>query len=216
MKQRIFGALASALLLVATGAPAQQQQAPSPRGEGGQPIEPTVARHAVEVPRIHSRDVEIGAYAGILNIDGFGTEPVFGLRLDYHLSEDFFLEASFGRSSISDERYRRFGLALFPSEEEDLDHYHLSLGFNALPGEVFLGSGRAFASAVFVTTGLGNTRFADEDAFTYHLGLGVRVLPNDRLSLRVDIREYAYETDILGKSETSFNSELTAGAAVYF
>lgn len=214
MNQWIRTGLAALLLLLSPIAPAQQ--APAPQGEGEQPIEPTVARHAIDVPRIHARDIEAGAYLGTLSIDGFGSNLVYGLRLGYHLSEDFFLEGGYGRSSIDDEQYRRFGLALFPEQEEDLSYYHLSLGYNVLPGEVFLGSGRAFTSGIFLLTGLGNTSFADEDYFTYNLGVGVRVLPTDSLTLRVDFREYIFESDILGEPEWTFNPELTAGLSFYF
>jgi outer membrane beta-barrel protein len=191
-------------------------QAPAPSGEREQPIEPTVARHGIEVPRIHANDFELGAFLGSLNLDGFGSELVYGLRLAYHLSEDFFLEGSYGRSTISDERYRRFGLALFPAQEEDVDYYQVSVGYNVLPGEVFAGRRHAFTSALFLSTGLGNVSFADEDHFTYNVGVGLRVLPTDQLSVRLDMRGYIFETDILGESELTFNSELTAGLGYYF
>lgn len=204
------------LLLALLSSPAALAQAPAPSGEREQPIEPSVARYGITVPRIHANDFELGAYLGSLNLDGFGSNLVYGLRLAYHLSEDFFLEGSYGRSSIDDEQFRRFGLALFPGEEEDVDYYHASVGYNLLPGEVFFGRRRAFTSAVFLTTGLGNISFADEDHFTYNVGVGLRVLPTERLSVRLDFREYIFETDILGESELTFNSELTAGLGYYF
>ena len=214
MNHRIRNTLAAALLMF--GGTAAAQQAPAPQGEGEQPIEPVVARSGVEVPRIHARDVEFGFFAGSLTIDGFGSELIYGLRLGYHLSEDFFLEASYGRSTISDERFRLYGDPKFAAEDEDLDSYHLSLGYNVLPGEVFLGEGRAFTSGLFLTTGLGNIHFANEDFFTYHLGLGVRVLPTDSITLRVDFRQYIFEMDLFGDPEMSYSPELTAGLSIYF
>lgn len=207
--------LAVFLLALTLLAPVQAQQAPAPRGERGQPIEPEVARHAAEVPRIHARDLEIGLFFGTLSIENFSTEPVYGLRLGYHLSEDFFIEGSFGRSQVSDDAYRTF-MPVGVFDDDDLTYYHLSLNYNVLPGEFFLGRGRAFTGAVFLSTGLGNTRFGDEDYFTYSLGLGARLLPTDSVSLRLDFRQFIFETDLFGDSEWTFNPELTIGLAAYF
>jgi outer membrane beta-barrel protein len=206
-------ALAFLLLCVPVVASAQP---PAPRGEEEQPLEPRVARQDITIPRIEARDIEIGAFAGVLHLENFGSNPVAGLRLGYHLTEDFFVEGNLGYSEVSDESYRRFGLAVFPEQEETVEYLHLSLGFNALPGEVFAGRRYAFTSALFLTTGVGSIRFAEDDHFTFNVGIGFRVLPTDWLTIRVDAREYIFETDILGESEMTYNLELSAGLAVYF
>lgn len=191
-------------------------QPPAPMGEREQPLEPRVARKDITIPRIDARDVEIGAFAGVLHMENFGSNPVFGARIGYHLTEDFFVEANLGFSEVSDDAFRRFGLPVFPSEDESLEYVNVQLGFNALPGEAFVGERRAYTSALFLTTGVGGIRFADDDYFTFNVGVGYRLLPTDWLSLRVDAREHIFETDILGKSEMTYNLELTAGLAVYF
>ncbi len=211
---RAFGLVAVLLLgmpLLATAQP------PAPRGEGEQPLEPQVARQNISVPRIDARDIEIGAYAGVLHLEHFGSHPVFGARLGYHLTEDFFLEANLGFSEASDEAFaHNGGFGVFGGRTEDLEYLHVSLGFNALPGEVFVGRGRALTSALFFSAGVGNTRFADDDYFTFNLGVGFRVLPTDWLTLRLDVREHVFETDILGESEWTYNLELNIGLGVYF
>lgn len=208
--------LAAALLSAPLLAQAQAQP-PAPRGEGEQPLQPRVARQDISVPRIDARDIEIGVYAGVLNLEHFGSNPVFGARLGYHLTEDFFLEANLGFSEASDEAFARYvGNGPFGGQDKDLEYLHVSLGFNALPGEVFVGRRRAYSSALFITTGVGDTRFAGDDYFTFNVGVGFRLLPTDWLTVRLDAREYIFETDILGKSELTYNLELTAGLAVYF
>jgi len=211
---RAFGLVAVLLLSVPLLATAQP---PAPRGEREQPLEPQVARQNISVPRIDARDIEIGAYAGVLHLEHFGSHPVFGARLGYHLTEDFFLETNLGFSKASDKAFaHNGGFGVFGGRTTDLEYLHVSLGFNALPGEVFIGSGRAFTSALYLTTGVGNTRFAGDDYFTFNLGAGFRVLPTDWLTLRLDVREYVLETDILGESEWTYNLELSVGLGVYF
>ncbi|NLO80636.1 MAG: outer membrane beta-barrel domain-containing protein [Xanthomonadaceae bacterium] len=192
-------------------------QPPAPRGEAEQPLEPRVARQDIRVPRIDARDVEVGLFAGVLQLEHLGSNPVYGIRLGYHLTEDFFLEANLGLSEASDEIYARVVRnGPLGGRSRDLEYLSVSLGFNALPGEVFLGARRAYASALFLTTGLGGLRFAGEDYFTFNLGLGFRLLVNDWLTLRIDVREHMFETDLFGESELTYNTELTAGLAVYF
>lgn len=214
-KLQIHLARALIALLLCLSLPALAQP-PAPRGEREQPLEPRVARQDISIPRIQARDLEIGAYAGVLHLQNFGSNPVAGLRLGYHLSEDFFVEGSLGFSEASDRSYRRFGLGVFPDKSESLEYLHVSLGFNILPGEAFVGSRRAYTSALFITAGIGDIRFAGDDYFTFNLGVGFRLLPTDWLAIRVDAREYIFETDILGKSELTYNMELSAGLAVYF
>lgn len=192
-------------------------QPPAPRGEGEQPLEPRVARQDISVPRIDARDVEIGLYAGMLHLEHLGSHPVFGARLGYHLTEDFFLEANLGFSEASDEIYaEETRSGPLGGRTRDLEYLHVSLGFNALPGEVFVGKRRAYTSALYLTTGLGDIRLHGEDYFTFNVGVGFRLLANDWLTLRLDAREYIFETDIFGESELTYNLELTAGLAVYF
>src|SRR5580658_5384155 len=61
-------------------------------------IEPQVNRREVKTPKIKSKDVELGAYFGALSIQDFGTNPIYGVRAAYHVSEDIFLEADVARS----------------------------------------------------------------------------------------------------------------------
>jgi outer membrane beta-barrel protein len=170
----------------------------------------------VHIPRIDTEDFEIGAYAGLLSVEDFGAKPVYGARLVYHVSEDFFVEGMYGKSSISDQALCDLGLCLFPNREEDLMYYGLSVGYNVLPGEIFIGRGNAMTSAVYLLAGVGNTSFLDESHFTINVGMGIRVLPVDWLALHLTMRDHIFESDILGTKEIKNNFELTLGMSVYF
>src|SRR6202142_1888198 len=61
-------------------------------------IEPQVSRRVVKTPKIKSKDFEVGAYFGALSIQDFGTNPVYGVRAAYHVTEDLFLESYAARS----------------------------------------------------------------------------------------------------------------------
>ena len=181
-----------------------------------QVIQPEIDRRKLHTPRIDTEDFEVGAYIGLLSVEDFGAKPVYGLRLAYHVSEDFFVEGMVGKSTVSDEEFRALGLSLFPNREEDLTYYALSVGYNFLPGEIFIGRGRAMTSAVYLLAGVGSTSFINEDRFTINFGMGLRILPVDWLALHFTMRDHLFESDILGTKELKNNFELTLGLSVYF
>ena len=179
-------------------------------------IEPDLERRAPVRPDIDTEDWDVGAYAGALAIEDFGTEFLYGGRLAYHVSEDFFLEGHYARADVDDDNFRRLGAPLFESSEEELTTWGLSVGYQMLPGEVFMGSRWARTSATYLQFGAGNTDFAGEDSVTYLLGFGLRVLPTDWLSLRLDARDHIFESDLTGDNEWKHNFELSLGLGVFF
>jgi outer membrane beta-barrel protein len=179
-------------------------------------IEPQVDRRNIRVPKIDVDDIEFGIYGGILSVQDFGSKPVYGARLAYHLTEDFFLEGAYGKSTVSDESFRRLGIAVFQQPEVDLSYYHLSVGYNLFPGEVFFGKKWAMTSAVYLVGGVGSVNFNNENNTAFNFGIGVRALPTTWLAVRAEIRDLLFESDVLGKNELKHNFELTLGVSAYF
>jgi outer membrane beta-barrel protein len=206
--------LASLLLamLWSTAVPAADTTAT----ESDQVIQPEVSRRDIKIPKIKSSDFEIGVYGGILSVEYFGSSAVYGARLAYHVSEDYFVEAVYGRSTVTDEAFCNQGLCLFPQRQEDLSYYALSLGYNLFPSEIFVGQKYALNSAVYLLAGVGDTNLVNEDHFTMNFGLGIRVLPRDWLALHLTVRDYLFNSDFLGTNKLTNNFELTGGLSVYF
>src|ERR1700724_4736458 len=61
-------------------------------------VEPEVTRRKITVPRIRSRNFELGADYGVLSIEDFGAHPSYGLTAAYHITEAFFFPADVGRT----------------------------------------------------------------------------------------------------------------------
>lgn len=212
-------------MLLAAGAalaPAALAQTTTP-GQGvakpatEQVIEPAVARREVRTPKIPNRDFIAGAYVGTYSTESFGANLVYGARLGYHITEDFFVEGVYGTTKVSDETFRQIlPGGVFPNNEETLDYYNLSVGYNVLPGEVFFGSRYAKASALYLIAGIGSTRFLEQTKQTINVGLGLRVFLKDWAALQVDFRDHMYSLDLLGERKSTHNLELTAGATFFF
>lgn len=179
-------------------------------------IDPMLERRDIVRPEVDTEDWEIGVFGGMLSVEDFGTEPIYGLRFAYHATEDLYLEGRYASSSISDSSFRRLGAPIFETEEEDLTAYDLSVGFMVLPGEVFLGTEWARTSGVYLSFGVGQVEFADRDSISYVFGFGLKVLPTDWLSLRLEARNNIFESDLLGENEWKQNFEINLGLGVYF
>src|SRR5688500_7697211 len=177
-------ALMLAALAAAPFVAAQTTQAPT----NEQVIVPEVDRREVKLPRFPSKDFEVGVLAGTYSTQNFGSSLVGGLRLGYHLTEDFFVEGVYAQTRVSDESFRQvLPGGVFPNRTETLSYYNLSAGYNLLPGEVFLGSQRAKATAVYLIGGVGSTKFNQQRNHTFNFGLGMRLLLADRWAVQVDM-----------------------------
>jgi len=195
------------------------REAPPPSSEPpGQVIDPEVERREIKEPAIDREDFEIGAYAGIMSIEDFGTDISYGIRLAYHITEGFFVETTAGtsRAGLTSFEILSGGARLMSDSERDLIYYNLNLGYNILPGEVFFGEGRAYNTSLYLIAGLGSTTFAGDDRFTVNVGAGYRFLLNDSVALHLDFRDHLFDIDLLGEEKTVHNLEGHLGFTVFF
>jgi len=189
-----------------------------PSGETPVVIDPQVQRREIKPAKIDTENWEVGAYVGSLSVEDFEVNPVFGARLAYHINEDFFAEGIIGTSDAGLSSFERLsgGAPLLTDSERQFTYYSLGFGWNALPGEIFLGGRRALNSAVYLTLGAGGTRFAGGDRFTLTAGAGARVLVKDWLAVHLDMRDHVIEVDVLGDNKTTHNFEATLSLTAFF
>jgi outer membrane beta-barrel protein len=183
-----------------------------------QVVRPEIERRDISEADIDTEDFEVGAFFGAMNVEDFGTNPVYGARLTYHVTEYVFAEAAYGHTDTGETSFERLSgsAQLLDSSDRKLDYYNLSFGFNVLPGESFVGGRWAFTSDFYLVGGVGSTSFAGEDNFTWNFGFGYKVLANDWLALRVDARDHVFDVDLLGEKQTNHNLEFTGGVSIFF
>ena len=192
-------------------------EAPPPTAEPpGQVIDPEVERREIKEPAIDREDFEVGAFVGIMSIEDFGSDTVYGMRLAYHITEGFFVEATVGQSEAGLTSYESLSGDARLFDDRDLSYYNINLGYNVLPGEVFVGEGRAYNTNFYLVAGLGSTNFADDDRFTVNFGAGYRFLLTDSVAFHLDFRDHLFDIDILGNEKTTHNLEGTLGVTVFF
>lgn len=217
---RIFllRAALAALVAVATAGCSRHLVADAAQDQAKPVVEPQVERRAIKTPKIKSSDFEIGAFAGVLSIEDFGANFVYGANLTYHITEDFFAQATYGLSSAGKTSYEVLngGVQLLSPSQRDYRYYNLEIGYDVLPGEVYLGRNHAYNSALYLVAGAGNTHFAGDDFFTVSAGVGYRLLLTRSIAVRVDLRDFIFEDAILGKNKTTNNLQFNLGASWFF
>jgi outer membrane beta-barrel protein len=195
--------------------PAAEQAKLPPPDE--QVIQPQLDRRQVKVLHIPSNDFEFGLFTGTYSTQYFGSDLVGGVRLGYHITEDFFAEAVYGNTRVTDEAFRQIlPSGIFTNQEEKLSYYNLSFGINVLPGEVFFWKTTARPSALYLIAGLGTTKLADQRHFTANAGFGVRVWLANWAALQVDMRDHIFSLDVLGQQRSTQNLEFTGGVTFFF
>ena len=196
-----------------------EEAAPPPTTEGpGQVIDPEVERREISEPAIDREDFEVGAFVGVMSVEDFGSNVVYGARLAYHITEGFFVEGTAGTTDAGLTSFEVLsgGARLIEDSERRLTYVNLNLGYNILPGEVFIGEGRAFNTNLYIVAGLGSTRFAGDDRFTVNVGAGYRFLLNDSVAIHLDFRDHLFDIDLLGEEKTVHNLEGHLGFTVFF
>lgn len=206
------------LITAMLSAPALAQTAAPQQPANEQVIVPEVQRRDVRLPKFPSKDFEVGLLAGTYATQSFGASAVGGLRLGYHLSEDFFVEGVYAQTKVSDKTFEEIfpGAGPLADTDKKLSYYNVSAGYNLFPGEIFLGSKTAKASSIYVIGGVGSTKFANQRKQTFNVGFGFRVLFSDRWAVRVDVRDHIFSYDLLGVRQNTQNLELTTAFAYYF
>ena len=192
--------------------------------EGAKPgavqvIQPEVRPREVSEAAIDDESFEIGVFAGVINIDNFGSEPLYGVKASYHATEDFFLQINYAVSEAGNTSFEDLSgdnIRLLTDSERDYTYYNALVGYNIFPGEVFMTSSLTFNSAFYLAAGAGNTEFGGEDNFTTTLGTGFRIVLRDWLTWHIDFRDHIFKSDIINENETTHNLELSTGLSLFF
>ena len=181
-------------------------------------IEPNVARRKIKTPKIDNENWEICVGAGFVSIEDFGTNPSYAAQISYHVTEDFFFRADLGQSTAGKTSFETLGgdIELLTGDERRFTYYSLSLGYNFLAGEVFLGRDTAMNSGFYLMGGIGSVDFAGDNHLTINLGAGYRVLPTDWLAIHIGVMDRVFDSDLLGENKVTNNIETLLSATVFF
>jgi|TARA_B100000809_G_C15122524_1_gene524904 outer membrane beta-barrel protein len=181
-------------------------------------VDVDVDRRTVLEDILDNENVELGVQLGIISIEDFETNTWVSAHFAYHITEYFYAKARYGQSEAGQTSFEKLVNVppLLTEEQRKLRYYGLSIGYNLMPGEVFLGRDFALNSIFSIELGGGTTEFAGDEKFTINLGANYRVFLTDWLTWDIGMSDYIFDTTITGKSKTSHNLNFTTGFAFYF
>ncbi len=211
---RIFLTLITLFSLLPTALLAAEENT----GEQNSLIQPQIERTEFDESIIDSEDFELSAYIGILSIEDFGTNPVFGLELAYHVNEDVYVQFEYGLSEGGQTSFEVLsgGAPLLSDDERELQYYLFNIGFNLLPGEAFVTDSSTFNTTFYVIGGVGSTEFAGDDRFTINFGAGYQILFADAFSLNLDARDLIFNVDVFGEDKVTHNLQFSVALGWFF
>lgn len=217
MVNRCWHFLLSSISVAAFLMQAPAAQAVEPMKTEEQVFKPEVARKEVKLARIDEESIEIGYFTGNMSFEDFGNNRTQGISLTYHVNEDVFLQGNYGQTTIGkSSREIPFNESIVPNNKRDVVYYNVLIGYNLLPGEVFMGNKYTFNTDLYLVVGSGTTEFAGDDYSTFTYGWGYRFLATDWLALHLDMKNHTFTHYRFGYETRVNNLEATIGAAIFF
>jgi len=177
-----------------------------------------VKRREVLIDILDTENMELGVQAGILSIEDFESGTWLSAHFAYHISEYFYLKARYGQAKAGQTSFERLvnSAPLLTDKQRELSYYGLNIGYNLMPGEIFLGRDFAFNSVFSVELGGGTTKFTGDNSFTVNVSTNYRVFLTDWIAWDIGMSDYIFDTQITGESKTTHNLNFNTGFSVYF
>jgi len=181
-------------------------------------VKADVERRNVLVDVLDTENFEIGVQAGLISIEDFESGTWLSAHLAYHINEYFYVKANYGQATAGQTSFERLvnSAPLLTDDQRKLTYYGLNIGYNLMPGEIFLGRDLAFNSVFSIELGGGTTKFTGDNNFTVNLTTNYRVFLNDWIAWDIGMSDHIFDTQITGAAKTTHNLNFTTGFSVYF
>ncbi|OUR61315.1 outer membrane beta-barrel domain-containing protein [Colwellia sp. 39_35_sub15_T18] len=192
--------------------------APNVDSDLGDTVTANIERREVLEDILDSENFEFGVQLGLISIEDFESNFWVSGHFAYHINEYFYAKALYGYAEAGETSFEQLANVppLLTDEQRKLSYYGLNIGYNLLPGEVFLSKDLAFNSMFSIEVGGGSTEFAGNDQFTVNFTANYRLFLTDWLTWDIGMTDYVFDTTITGKSKTTHNLNFTTGVAFYF
>lgn len=180
-------------------------------------IDPNVERRDIKEFDIDSENIEVTAFVGVISIEDFESNVVYGARVAYHINENLFIEGTYGMATAGETSFEVLsgGAPFLTDDEREYSYYDASVGYN-FNGELFVTDSLVFNTDLYLTLGAGSTEFGGDDRFTLSVGAGYRVLFTDYFAVRLDVRDNMFKTDIIGEEKNVQNLSYTISTSFFF
>lgn len=181
-------------------------------------IKVDIERREVLDDLLDSENFEVGVQLGFISIEDFESSLWVSGHLAYHINEYFYTKVVYGTATAGETSFEKLANVppLLTDEQRKYNYYGLNIGYNLMPGEIFISKDLAFNSVFSIELGGGSTEFAGDDKFTVNLVANFRVFLNDWITWDIAMSDYVFNTSITGADKTTHNLNFTTGFSFYF
>ncbi len=165
---------------------------------------------------IETEYFDIGLFTGVLNIEDFSSELVYGMNITFNANENYFIQFNYLSADTGLSSFEESQGQLLTGSDRSFNHFDFLLGYNLFLGDHFTTDTVTRLSSLYLVSGVGDTDFGGEESFTFTMGLGYQIALKRNILLRVDYRDYIYKTNIIGENNSTHNTQLTAGVSYLF
>jgi hypothetical protein len=87
-----------------------REEAPVAESSASDPvISPEVERREVKKPKIDTENFQVGGFAGLISVEDFGSNFIYGARAAYHVTESLFIEGTYANRLARPDQRRSAG-----------------------------------------------------------------------------------------------------------
>ncbi|WP_196137845.1 outer membrane beta-barrel domain-containing protein [Aliikangiella sp. G2MR2-5] len=172
----------------------------------GQGLDNTASHSGLE---LDNELFEIGFTAGTINIQDFTSEWSTGINATFLATENAFLQFNYLKADVGLSSYEKSQGQLIAGDDREFKHYDFLVGYDLYQGEQFFTGNKAQLSALYALFGVGDTNFGGEKSFTYTMGIGYRVALTRKFNLKLDFKNYRYESNLLLPEQTNNSQGLS-------
>ncbi|WP_444994139.1 outer membrane beta-barrel domain-containing protein [Aliikangiella sp. IMCC44359] len=159
---------------------------------------------------------ELGFTTGLINIQDFGSEFITGINASFLASEDVFMQINYIFTEADLSSYEKSQGELFSNNDRNFKHFDFLVGYNLYQGELFFSGSQAHLSSLYFVAGIGDTEFGGEESFTYTIGMGYQIGLSRNYNLKLDYRDYIYDSSLLLQDEQTHNGQLSVSINYVF
>ena len=178
-------------------------------------IEPDKQVAIAQPAAIDTEKFELGMNVGFLAVEDFNSNPIIGLALVYHLTDNWIATANYGISNVSRATFEELAGGNFLSDYH-FETVSLGAGYKLLSGRSFFGKRHKYNSSIYALLGIGNVDFADDNNVSLVAGASYRVVLTDWMTVNLDLKNHSVERDFLDDNKRTNNIEFTLGINALF
>ncbi len=180
-------------------------------------IEPNQNIKAAEAAAIDTEQFEVGGFVGMLAVEDFDSNPVYGISFTYHINDDFIVSLQTATSDVGRATFEDVVDGDFLSDSDETFQYSsLTGGYRLFHGRSFRGKSNKYNSNIYLHAGFSSIEFAGNSETGIIIGTSYKTVMTDWLTWDLSLKDHIFERDFLNDTKRTHNIEWSLGLNILF